>query len=275
MTKLTTLALLLGAIMPAVAQEAAKTPSFAKDVHEKNVAAIQTDAVKPRPEGSIYMGDFRAPKIENVRVAVIGLGERGTPQTLQLAAVPHCTIVGVCDLYDDFVQKTADKVEQRTGKRPATYSGDKDAYKKMLQELKPDAVFINTNWDTHAQFAIEVMEAGAHAFVEVPLATTIEDLWADREKNKAELDVLTAQRTKLQNRIRRAAPEEKELLRTEKAEGSAKIRDLRLRIQCADGIEERSIRMQENLDRMNDNERRAERQEITRNTIKNERGYDR
>ena len=30
-----------------------------------------------------------------------------------------------------------------------------------------------------------------------------------------------------------------------------------------DGIEERSIRMQENLDRMNDNERRAERQEIT------------
>ncbi|MDO4812185.1 MAG: relaxase/mobilization nuclease domain-containing protein [Eubacteriales bacterium] len=104
---------------------------------------------------------------------------------------------------------------------------------------------------------------------------TIEGLWADREKNQAELDTLTAQRTKLQNRIRRAAPEEKELLRAEKAEVSAKIRDLRLRIQCADGIEERSIRMQENLDRMNDNERRAERQEITRNTIKNERGYDR
>ena len=80
---------------------------------------------------------------------------------------------------------------------------------------------------------------------------------------------------KLQNRIRRAAPEEKELLRTEKAEVSEKIRDLRLRIKYADGIEERSIRMQENLDRMKDNERRAERQEITRNTIKNERGYER
>ena len=104
---------------------------------------------------------------------------------------------------------------------------------------------------------------------------TIEDLWADREKNQAELDTLTAQRTKLQNRIRRAAPEEKELMRTEKAEVSTKIRDLRVRIQCADDIEERSIRMQENLDRMNDNERRAERQEITRNTIKNERGYER
>ncbi len=177
MNKLFTLALLLGTMLPVAAQDAAKTSSYAKEIHEKNIAAVQTNAVKPRPAGSIYMGDFRAPKIENVRVAVIGLGERGTPQTLQLAAVPHCTVVGVCDLYDDFTQEAADKIQQRTGQRPATYSGDKDAYKRMLQELKPDAVIINTNWDTHAQFAIEAMEAGAHVFVEVPLATTIEDLW--------------------------------------------------------------------------------------------------
>ena len=137
MTKLTMLALLLGAILPVAAQDAARTSSYAKEIHEKNVAAIQTDAVKPRPEGSIYMGDFRAPKIENVRVAVIGLGERGTPQTLQLAAVPHCTVVGVCDLYDDFAQEAADKIQKRTGKRPAIYSGDKEAYKRMLKELKP------------------------------------------------------------------------------------------------------------------------------------------
>ena len=176
MTKLMTLAL-LGAIMPVVAQDAAKTPSFAQEIHQKNIAPIQTDAVTPRPAGSIYMGDFRAPKIEKVRVCVIGLGERGTPQTIQLAHVPNCEVVGVCDLYDDAAQKVANRMQELTGKRPATYSQDKDAYKKMLAELKPDAVIINTNWDTHAQMAIEAMESGAHAFVEVPLATTIEDLW--------------------------------------------------------------------------------------------------
>ena len=47
----------------------------------------------------------------------------------------------------------------------------------MLKEVKPDAVFISTNWENHAPMAIETMKNGAHAFVEVPMATTIEDLW--------------------------------------------------------------------------------------------------
>ena len=32
-------------------------------------------------------------------------------------------------------------------------------------------------WENHAPMAIETMKNGAHAFVEVPMATTIEDLW--------------------------------------------------------------------------------------------------
>jgi predicted dehydrogenase len=47
----------------------------------------------------------------------------------------------------------------------------------MLEETKPDVVFIATNWKNHAPMAIGAMESGAHAFVEVPLAVTIEDLW--------------------------------------------------------------------------------------------------
>tara|TARA_B100001989_G_scaffold234441_1_gene195033 strand:- start:212 stop:1264 length:1053 start_codon:yes stop_codon:yes gene_type:complete len=47
----------------------------------------------------------------------------------------------------------------------------------MIEETKPDVVFISTNWDNHAKMAIKSMELGSHAFVEVPLANTIEDLW--------------------------------------------------------------------------------------------------
>ncbi len=39
--------------------------------------------------------------------------------------------------------------------------------------LKPDLVVIATWPDTHADFAIRAMEAGAHAFVEKPLGTTV------------------------------------------------------------------------------------------------------
>ncbi len=48
---------------------------------------------------------------------------------------------------------------------------------RMLREVKPDAVVISTPWEWHAPMAIDAMEAGAHAFVEVPLAITIGDMW--------------------------------------------------------------------------------------------------
>jgi predicted dehydrogenase len=40
--------------------------------------------------------------------------------------------------------------------------------------LQPDVVSINTYTDTHAELAIAAMEAGAHVFVEKPLALTVE-----------------------------------------------------------------------------------------------------
>jgi len=55
-----------------------------------------------------------------------------------------------------------------------------------LAELKPNVVSINTLPDTHADFAIKAMEAGAHVFVEKPLA--------DNAQN-AEKVVATAKRT--------------------------------------------------------------------------------
>ena len=170
------LPLALAVVLPLTARESNHLAPAAA-THAENIAPQQTDAVPPRPEGSIYMGGFRTPKIENVRVAMIGLGERGLPQTIQMTAVPHCEVVAVCDLYDDLATKTADIVEKAGSKRPAVYSGDKDAYLRMLEEVKPDAVIISTNWETHAQIAIDAMEHGAHAFVEVPLAITIKDLW--------------------------------------------------------------------------------------------------
>lgn len=176
MIKQTLLCIALASVA-ALGQNDRLTPVCAEQVHQKNIAPTDTAAVFPRPEGSIYMGGYRAPKLERVRVAVIGLGERGWPQTRHFVSIPGCEVVAVCDLYGDAVAKTANFVEEKTGKRPAEYSGSLDSYIKMLEEVKPDAVFINTSWEMHAEMAIASMEHGAHAFVEVPLAMTIEDLW--------------------------------------------------------------------------------------------------
>ncbi|MGB1130555.1 MAG: Gfo/Idh/MocA family protein, partial [Haloferula sp.] len=137
-------------------------------------------AQSARPSGAIYMGDFAAPKLETIKVAVIGVGARGPSHLRHVAAAPGTEIVGVCDLYKDAAERHTNhilKTHPERHRNVKAYFGDKDAYKKMLAETKPDAVWIATPWETHAPMAIDAMNAGAHAFVEVPLATTTEDLW--------------------------------------------------------------------------------------------------
>lgn len=50
-----------------------------------------------------------------------------------------------------------------------------DDYKKMLREVKPDAVVVTTTHPLHAKHAIDCMKAGAHVLVEKPIATSFAD----------------------------------------------------------------------------------------------------
>ena len=78
---------------------------------------------------------------------------------------------------------------------------------------------------------------------------TVEELLADRAAKESRLEALTTQRTKLQNKIRRASPEQKILLRKEKAEVTAQITSLRKEIRDSKAIEQRSVEIQDTLDR--------------------------
>lgn len=78
---------------------------------------------------------------------------------------------------------------------------------------------------------------------------TVEELRADRAAKESQLEALTPQRTKLQNKIRRASPEQKIILRKEKAEVTAQITALRKDIRDSKEIEQRSVEIQDTLDR--------------------------
>ena len=86
---------------------------------------------------------------------------------------------------------------------------------------------------------------------------TFDDLYADREKIRQDMDTLIARRTKLQNRIRRAAPAEKETLRQEKAGVTKQITALRKQLKLNKAIEVRSAKIQEKTDLLYANEYRA------------------
>ena len=90
---------------------------------------------------------------------------------------------------------------------------------------------------------------------------TLDDLLSAREAIQGELDTLTVQRTKLQNKIRRASPAEKERLRGEKQAITAQISACRKKLKLNTGVEERSAKIHDTMDMVYANEeqhRRAE-----------------
>ncbi len=131
--------------------------------------------------GGKYMGGFAAPKLNNIRAAFIGVGARGGYHMQFLAMLPNTEVVAISDLYEDNVRKWGTKANEigkgERHKDVALYYGDENKWKVMLDEVKPDVVFIATNWKNHAPMAIEAMKNGAHAFVEVPIAVTLEEMW--------------------------------------------------------------------------------------------------
>ena len=86
---------------------------------------------------------------------------------------------------------------------------------------------------------------------------TFDDLYTDREKIQRDMDTLITRRTKLQNKIRRATPAEKETLRQEKAGVTEQITALRKQLKLNQGIEARSAQIQEKTDLYFANEIRA------------------
>ena len=126
----------------------------------------------------IYMGDFSDEPNNNIRAAFIGIN-RGSTHLKNFATLPGTEVVALCDLYEDIVEREYGKLKTYTDSLDnlKKYWGDEDKWKLMLDEVKPDVVFISTNWNSHAPMAIESMKKGAHAFVEVPLAVTLEEMW--------------------------------------------------------------------------------------------------
>ncbi len=112
--------------------------------------------------------------MEKVKLAVIGLGQRGYGLlTAVLLNLPDVEVVGVCDLYEDRVEDAAKAVEEKGFSRPFTTTD----YHQILSHSEVQAVVISTAWEYHAEIAIAAMKAGKATALEVGGAYAIEELW--------------------------------------------------------------------------------------------------
>ena len=101
-----------------------------------------------------------------LRVLVVGLGHMGLTHGRAYERIDGYELAGLC----------ARTVAAHTG-LPASWSGVPRYadYGEALTAVKPDVVSINTWPDTHADFAVRAFAAGAHVFIEKPLAETVGD----------------------------------------------------------------------------------------------------
>lgn len=122
------------------------------------------------------MCGFAAPKIETVRVGIIGLGQRGPGAVDRLSKIEGVEIKALCDLLPERAEKVK-KSLAGTPHSPELYSGSAYAWKKMCERKDLDLIYIATPWEWHVPMAVFAMEAGKHTAVEVPAARTLDECW--------------------------------------------------------------------------------------------------
>lgn len=123
------------------------------------------------------MCGFVAPKLDVVRIGIIGLGNRGPGAVDRLSYIQGVEIKALGDLYEDRVEKAQNILTKKGLPKAIGYSGSRDAWKQMCERDDIDLIYTCTPWAMHTPIAVYAMEHGKHAATEVPAAITLEECW--------------------------------------------------------------------------------------------------
>lgn len=147
----------------ALAAEAAEQAQAAEKAH-------------PAAAGKSMMGVPFEPR-ERVRVAIVGVGLRGSSHLRDLMAMPQVDITALCDLVPAKVGAAQAWVVKAGLPQPAGFSNGDHDFENLCEREDIDLVYIATSWQFHVPVALCAMKNGKHAASEVPAAETLQDCW--------------------------------------------------------------------------------------------------
>ena len=122
------------------------------------------------------MQGFRCAPLKRVRIAIAGMGGRGTSAMYRLAQIPGCSITGLCDLRQSRID--VGNVWLKAHGLPVAkgYVGP-EAYKALCAADDVDVVYVAGSWQMHEEVGLCAVRSGKHTFVEVPAAMTLDGCW--------------------------------------------------------------------------------------------------
>jgi len=143
---------------------------------DTNFKAIEAFNEPARPDGQKDVIELRADPIDTVRMAIIGLGMRGSQAVKRYNYIEGAKIVAIADVVPEYVQRAQEMLTTAGNPAADEYTGAED-WKKICERDDIDLVYVCTHWDLHTPIAVYAMEYGKHVAVEVPAALTIEECW--------------------------------------------------------------------------------------------------
>jgi Oxidoreductase family, NAD-binding Rossmann fold len=147
-------------------------PSFVK----KNEEDIVQNSVNESGAEHFNMSGYAAPKLDVVRIGVVGLGMRGSGAVERLSYIDGVEITALCDKYPDRIEAAQKTLEKMNRPKAIGFSGQ-EGYKALCESNWVDLVYTPTPWHMHTPIAVYAMKNGKHAAVEVPAAKTMEECW--------------------------------------------------------------------------------------------------
>ena len=120
---------------------------------------------------------LRCPKIDTVKIGLIGLGNRGQMALERLPNIKGVKIVAIADIDSNKVNSSYNKYFKSSSfPKPDRYYLKND-WKEICQRNDVDLIYVCTHWELHTPIALYAMENNKHVAVEVPAALTVKDCW--------------------------------------------------------------------------------------------------
>ncbi|HEU5317839.1 MAG TPA: Gfo/Idh/MocA family oxidoreductase [Chloroflexota bacterium] len=109
--------------------------------------------------------------MNEIAIAIVGLGSRGVGWMRRLDAMAGYRVVALCDRIPALVERARGALTQPEG--VACYT----RYEDVLADPNVEAVALTLRCKEQGALAAQALEAGKHVSSEVPAAHTIEDCW--------------------------------------------------------------------------------------------------
>jgi len=150
-------------------------PAFAK-LSTDEADLIERISSLENNKQTFNMCGYAAPKLNVVRVGIVGLGMRGSGAVERLAYIEGVEITALCDKYPDRVAKSQKTLEKLGRPKAKEYSGE-EGYKALCESNDVDLVYTPTPWHLHTPVSVYAMKNGKHAATEVNAGKTIDECW--------------------------------------------------------------------------------------------------